>query len=103
MTVKPYSYTLTAAPRYVYVTSTGTRYTTPNPGCTDADIAQNPVTEAVLSFTPSPALPAVPQSASLALTPSAAALAAQVIPVDITVAVRREVSAAQYLRIPFML
>lgn len=54
------------------------------------------VTAVTLAFT-SPALSAVPQSATLAVTPPAAALAAGDPPVDITLTVSREVSAAEYV------
>ncbi len=55
-----------------------------------------------LTFTPNPALPAIPQTASLALTPQPAQLAVAVVPMDITLSVRREVSTAEYIWIPVL-
>lgn len=92
VTVKPYSYTASASPNYVYPSGTSATL--------QCDTQKYPVTEVMLAFTPSPALPAVPQSASLALTPPQAALAAGVIPVDLPLTVRRQVSTADYVWIP---
>ena len=59
-----------------------------------------PVTEVMLSFTPAPALSAVPQSATLVVTPPQALLSAADPPAQIPLTVRRIVSPWQYVGIP---
>jgi hypothetical protein len=96
LTTTPFSDTADASPRYVGA-SPGDLSASP-PWC--GAQATHPVTEVKLTFTPSPALSSVPQSATLALTPSPAALAQGVIPLDMPLTLRREVSAWQYVWIP---
>jgi hypothetical protein len=60
----------------------------------------HPVTEVKLSFTPAPALSAVPQSATLVVTPPPALLSAADPPAQIPLTVRRIVSPWQYAGIP---
>lgn len=86
LTTKPYTDTTDASPQYVGGPPCG-----PHP---------KPITTVELSFAPGPALSSVPQSATLALTPSQAALAEGVIPLDIPLTVRRQVTATQYVWIP---
>jgi hypothetical protein len=86
LTTKPYTDTTDASPQYVGGPPCGTH--------------PKPITTVELSFAPGPALSSVPQSATLALTPSQAALAEGVIPLDIPLTVRRQVTAAQYVWIP---
>jgi hypothetical protein len=57
-----------------------------------------PVTEVTLTF--KPALSAVPEAATLSVTPPATALKAGAVPLDITLTVHRQVSLVQYLWIP---
>ena len=67
-------------------------------GCGAA--AASPVTQVKLTFTPSPALSAVPQTATLVVTPPAALLQAGDPPVQVPLTVRRSVSPWQYVGIP---
>jgi hypothetical protein len=90
LTTTPYSQTADSSPRYVGGNG--------SPQC--GAQAAHPVTEVMLTFTPSPLLSSVPQSATLALTPAQAALAQGVIPLDITLTVQRQVSDWQYVWIP---
>jgi hypothetical protein len=90
LTTTPYSDTADPGPRYVGGNG--------SPQCDEQ--AAHPVTEIELTFTPSPALSSVPQSATLALTPAQTALAAGVMPLDITLTLQRQVSAWQYVWIP---
>jgi len=62
--------------------------------------AENPVTGVKLTFTPSPALSAVPQTATLVVTPPQALLLAGDSPTEIPLTVRRIVSPWQYVIIP---
>lgn len=68
----------------------------PAPACDAGGTPADAVTAVGLTFT-SPALSAVPLSATLAVTPPAAALAAGDAPLDIALTVRRAVSAAEYV------
>jgi hypothetical protein len=86
LTTKPYSDTTDDSPQYV--------------GGPPCGPHRKPVTTVELSFAPGLALSSVPQSAMLALTPSQAALAEGVIPLDIPLTVRRQVTASQYVWIP---
>jgi hypothetical protein len=90
LTTTPYSDTIDPSPQYVGGNG--------SPQCHAQ--AAHPITEVKLTFTPSPALSSVPQSATLALTPAQAALAQGVIPLDITLTLQRQVSAWQYVWIP---
>jgi hypothetical protein len=65
-----------------------------------AAAAANPVTEVKLSFAPSPAMSAVPQTATLTVTPPQALLQQGDPPVQIPLTVRRTVSPWQYVGIP---
>lgn len=89
LTTTPYSDTADPGPRYA---GGG------GPQC--GAQAAHPVTEVQLTFTPSPALSSVPQSATLAITPAPSALAQGVAPLDITLTLQRQVSAWQYVWIP---
>lgn len=93
VTTKPYTDTTDAVPTYRQGGGV-----VPVGGC--RAIGTSPVTEVELTFTPSPALAAIPEAATLAVTPSAAALALGAAPLDITLAVHRQVSLWQYLGIP---
>ncbi len=64
--------------------------------------AAHPVTEVVLSFTPAPPLSSIPESATLAVTPPLAALDLGAPPLELTLSVRRAVSAFQYAWIPVL-
>jgi hypothetical protein len=88
LTTTPYSDTADARPQYAGG----------SPQC--GAQAAHPVTEVNLTFTPSPELTSVPQSATLALTPSPAALSQGVVPLDLQLTVRRQVSAWQYVWLP---
>jgi hypothetical protein len=90
LTTTPYSDTTDPGPQYVGGNG--------RPQC--GAQAAHPVTEVKLTFTPSPALSSVPQSATLALTPAQSALAQGVMPLDITLTLQRQVSAWQYVWIP---
>jgi hypothetical protein len=96
----PLSFDLLTTSPYSDTADPGAQYIDGNvgPQC-DARVT-HPVTEVNLTFTPSPALSSVPQSATLALTPAQAALAQGVIPLDITLTLQRQVSAWQYVWIP---
>lgn len=59
-----------------------------------------PVTVVMLTFTPAPALSAIPEAATLTVTPTAAALALGAAPLAITLSVHRQVSLWEYLGIP---
>jgi hypothetical protein len=63
-------------------------------------VAANPVTDVELTFVPSPALSAVPQEATLIVTPPQALLQAGDPPLQIPLTVRRAVSPWQYVGIP---
>jgi hypothetical protein len=65
----------------------------------DAEIS-HPVTEVQLTFTPTPALSAVPQTATLTVTPAQSQLFASDPPLQLPLTIRRIVSAWQYLWIP---
>ncbi len=92
LTTAPYTDTADASPQYV---GAGPGDVSASPPWCGAQAAHQ-VTEVKLTFTPSPALSSVPQSATLALTPSPTALTQGVIPLTL----RREVSAWQYVWIP---
>jgi hypothetical protein len=62
--------------------------------------AAHPVTEVELAFTPSPGLSAVPQTATLTVTPPQSLLLAGDPPAEIPLTVRRTVSPWQYVGIP---
>jgi len=68
------------------------------PAC--GTVTDNPVTEVTLTFTPGPALTAVPQGATLTVLPPQALLAAGASPSQIPLTVRRIVSPWQYAWIP---
>jgi hypothetical protein len=87
VTVMPGSVTGAAAPSY------------PD-GLACGAVDAHPVTEVKLSFTPAPALSAVPQSATLVVTPPQALLAPGEGPAQVTLTVRRIVSPWQYVGIP---
>jgi hypothetical protein len=61
-----------------------------------------PVTLVQLAFTPSPPLPAVPQTATLTVTPPQTLLGINNPPVQIPLTVRRAVSPWQYVGVPFL-
>lgn len=85
VTTSPGSDTRDAAPRY--------------PGGLQCAAQEtHPVTEVVLTFTPE--ISAVPQTATLAVTPPSAALQQGASPLEIPLTVRRAVSAQEYLWIP---
>ena len=86
VTGKPSSVTGAAAPAY------------PDGPLACGDVAENPVTEVKLTF--APALSAVPQTATLTVTPPQALLLAGDTPVQIPLTVRRSVSPWQYVIIP---
>jgi hypothetical protein len=65
----------------------------------DAEIS-HPVTEVQLTFTPTPRLSAVPQTATLTVTPAQSQLLASDPPLQIPLTIRRIVSGWQYLWIP---
>jgi hypothetical protein len=71
----------------------------PNQLRCDAEVS-HPVTEVELTFTPTPALSAVPQSATLTVTPAQSQLLASDPPLQLPLTIRRTVSAWQYLWIP---
>jgi hypothetical protein len=87
VTVQPGSITGAAAPSYPDGLACGAP-------------AAPPVTAVRLSFTPAPALSAVPQSAMLVVTPPQALLTAGDPPADVPLTVRRIVSPWQYVGIP---
>jgi hypothetical protein len=87
VTAVPYSSTMDAAPDY----PAGLRCP-----AQDAD----PLTEVVLTFTPSPALSSVPQTATLTVTPPVSAAALGAAPLEVPLTIRRTVSAYQYVWIP---
>jgi len=62
--------------------------------------AADPLTEVVLTFTPAPALSAVPQAATLTVTPPASAMALGAAPLEVPLTIRRTISAYQYVWIP---
>jgi hypothetical protein len=62
--------------------------------------AADPLTEVVLSFTPAPALSAVPQAATLTITPPDSAMALGAAPLEVPLTIRRTISAYQYVWIP---
>ena len=86
VTGKPSSVTGAAAPVY------------PDGPLACGAVAANPVTEVKLTF--APALSAVPQTATLTVTPPQALLTAGDMPVQIPLTVRRSVSPWQYVVIP---
>jgi len=86
VTGKPSSVTGAAAPAY------------PDGPLACGAVAANPVTEVKLTF--APALSAVPQTATLTVTPPQALLLAGDTPVQIPLTVRRSVSPWQYVVIP---
>lgn len=88
VTGKPASVTSAASPAY------------PDGPLACGTVAADPVTEVKLTFTPSPALSAVPQTATLAVTPPPALLQEGDRPVQIPLTVRRTVSPWQYVGIP---
>lgn len=59
------------------------------------------VTEVALTFTPSPPLTAVPEAATLVVTPPAVSLAAGDPPLELALTVSRQVSMAEYVWIPY--
>jgi hypothetical protein len=88
VTGKPNSVTGAAAPRY------------PDGPLSCGSVAATAVTEVKLTFTPSPALSAVPQTAALVATPPQALLQAGDPPFQVPLTVRRAVSPWQYVGIP---
>jgi hypothetical protein len=96
VTTVPYSATLDTSPKYV-VPGSNPQRTADHPPCATQNA--NPDAEALLSFTPSPALTAAPQTATLVVTPVGVAVPGAM-PLDITLTVHRQVSASQYVWIP---
>ena len=88
VTGKPSAVTGAAAPAY------------PDGPLACGAMGAHPVTEVNLSFTPAPALSAVPQSATLVVTPPQALLSVADPPAQIPLTVRRIVSPWQYVGIP---
>ena len=88
VTGKPNSVTGAAAPQY------------PDGPLSCGSVAATAVTEVKLTFTPSPALSAVPQTAALVATPPRALLLAGDPPFQVPLTVRRAVSPWQYVGIP---
>jgi hypothetical protein len=88
VTGKPNTVTGAAAPAY------------PDGPLSCGAVAANPVTEVKLTFAPSPALSAVPQTATLTVTPPQALLQEGDTPVQIPLTVRRTVSPWQYVGVP---
>jgi hypothetical protein len=88
VTGKPSSVTGAAAPQY------------PDGPLSCGRVAATAVTEVKLTFTPSPALSAVPQTAALMATPPQALLQAGDPPFQVPLTVRRTVSPWQYVGIP---
>jgi hypothetical protein len=88
VTGKPGSVTGAAAPQY------------PDGPLSCGRVAATAVTEVKLTFTPSPALSAVPQTAALVATPPQALLQAGDPPFQVPLTVRRTVSPWQYVGIP---
>ncbi|HEY6494265.1 MAG TPA: hypothetical protein VIZ43_13390 [Trebonia sp.] len=88
VTGKPSTVTAAARPTY------------PDGPLACAAAAASPVTEVKLSFAPSPPLSAVPQTATLSVTPPQALLQQGDPPVQIPLSVRRTVSPWQYVGIP---
>jgi hypothetical protein len=88
VTGKPNSVTGAAAPQY------------PDGPLSCGSVAATAVTEVKLTFTPSPALSAVPQTAALVATPPQALLQAGDPPFQVPLTVRRAVSPWQYVGIP---
>ena len=88
VTGKPSSVTGAAAPAY------------PDGPLECGATAANPVTQVKLTFAPSPALRAVPQTATLVVIPPPAPLLAGDAPVQVPLTVRRTVSPWQYVGIP---
>jgi hypothetical protein len=89
VTGKPNSVTGAAAPQYP-----------DGPLPCGSAAAAAAVTEVKLTFTPSPALSAVPQTAALVVTPPPARLTAGDPPLQVPLTVRRTVSPWQYVVIP---
>jgi len=81
---------------------TDTPDTTPDyvGGLRCASQSAHPVTEVVLTFTPSPPLSAVPESATLAVTQPPGAIDQGAMPLEVPLTVRRLVTSAQYVWIP---
>jgi len=88
VTGKPNSVTGAAAPQY------------PDGPLSCGSVAATAVTEVKLTFTPLPALSAVPQTAALVATPPQALLQAGDPPFQVPLTVRRAVSPWQYVGIP---
>ena len=88
VTGKPNSVTGAAAPQY------------PDGPLSCGSAAATAVTEVKLTFTPSPALSAVPQTAALVVTPPQSLLLAGNPPLQVPLTVRRIVSPWQYAGIP---
>jgi hypothetical protein len=88
VTGKPDSVTGAAAPAY------------PDGPLDCAAAAADPVTEVQLTFAPAPAMSAVPETATLTVTPPQALLLAGDPPLQIPLTVRRSVSPWQYVGIP---
>ncbi len=88
VTGKPNSVTGAAAPQY------------PDGPLSCGSAAATAVTEVKLTFTPSPALSAVPQTAALVVTPPQSLLLAGNPPLQVLLTVRRIVSPWQYAGIP---
>jgi len=87
VTAVPYSSTLDGNPDYIG----GLRC--PAQGA-------DPLTEVVLTFTPSSPLSSVPQAATLTVTPPVSAMASGASPLEVPLTIRRTVSAYQYVWIP---
>jgi hypothetical protein len=89
VTSTPDSVTGAARPRYDPSEKDG------KPKC--ATVTRNPLTTVTLTFTPSPVLSAVPQTATLVLSPPQALLVGGAAPAQVPLTVRRTVSPWQYV------
>lgn len=98
VTTAPDSATIDKRPMYV-VPGTDPRRTAEHPPCATSTKTADPEAEVILSFTPSPPLTAAPQTATLVVTP-VGATAQGTAPLNLTLPVHRQVSAAKYLWIP---
>lgn len=98
VTTAPNSATLDKKP--MYLVPGGKPQQTTKPPCAIKTKTANPDVEVILSFTPLPPLTAAPQTATLVVTPVGATTQASA-PLDLTLPVHRQVSAAKYLWIPF--
>lgn len=96
VTTAPDSATIDKKPMYVVPGSNPQRITK-HPPC--ATQSADPDAEVMLSFTPAPPLTAAPQTATLVVAP-VGATAQGTAPLNLTLPVHRQVSAAKYLWIP---